>query len=115
MGGFDTNGFPSATRSPSMNTTDTILNYIRTQLTVNTSALGLDCNLPQEGHLDSTAMLDLILWVADTFNISIQNEDLTPENFGTPRNIVEFVDRHRNGEVAGVPQDAEVNIVSDQE
>ena len=96
-----------------MNTADTILNYIRTQLTIDTSAIGLDSNLPQEGHLDSTAMLDLILWVADTFNISIQNEDLTPENFATPRNIVEFVHRLRSGDVAGVPQDAAVNIASD--
>jgi acyl carrier protein len=96
-----------------MNTADTILNYIRTQLTVvNNSAIGLDCNLPQEGHLDSTAMLDLILWVGETFNLSIQNEDLTPENFATPRNIVEFVHRLRNEEVAGVPQNASVNIAS---
>jgi acyl carrier protein len=96
-----------------MNTTDTILNYIRTQLTVDASAIGLDCNLPQEGHLDSTAMLDLILWVADTFNISIQNEDLTPENFATPRNIVEFVNRRKSEEVAGSPQDSAVTMASD--
>lgn len=95
-----------------MNTADTILNYIQTQLTVDARAMGLDCNLPQEGHLDSTAMLDLILWVADTFNISIQNEDLTPENFATPRNIMEFVNRRKNEEVAGVP-DAAVNMASD--
>jgi len=86
-----------------MNTTDTIFNYIRTQLTVDTTAIGLDCNLFQEGHLDSTAMLELILWIAETFNISIQNEDLIPENFGTPRNIVEFVHRLKNGGVAAVP------------
>ena len=96
-----------------MNITDSILDYIRTQLTVDTSGIGLDSNLPQEGHLDSTAMLDLILWVADTFDISIQNEDLTPENFATPRNIVEFVHRHRNGGVAGIPQDDVVKIASD--
>src|ERR1700716_786039 len=113
MGGFEPNGFPSATRSPSMNTADTILTFIRTQLTVDPSAIGLDCNLAQEGHLDSTGMLALILWVADTFNISIENDDLTPENFGTPRNMVEFVHRNRNGGVAGIPQDAAVNIASD--
>ena len=95
-----------------MNTTDTILTYIRTQLTVEASAISLDCNLPEEGQMDSTAMLDLILWVADTFNITIQNEDLTPENFATPRNIVEFVNRCTNEEGTGAPQDA-VNLASD--
>ncbi len=96
-----------------MNTADTILNYIRTQLTVDASAIGLDCNLPQEGQMDSTAMLELILWVVDTFNITIQNEDLTPENFATPRNIVEFVNRRKNEEGTGVPQDAAMNLASD--
>jgi acyl carrier protein len=95
-----------------MNTTDTILTYIRTQLTVDASAISLDCNLPEEGQMDSTAMLDLILWVADTFNITIQNEDLTPENFATPRNIVEFVNRCTNEECTGAPQDP-VNLASD--
>lgn len=83
-----------------MNTTDTLLNYIRTQLTVQARSIALDTNLTQEGELDSTAMLELILWVGDTFNISIQNEDFIPENFATPRNIVEFVERHRSGVVA---------------
>jgi acyl carrier protein len=96
-----------------MNTADTILNYIRTQLTVDNSVIGLDCNLFHEGHLDSTAMLELILWVGETFNLSIQNDDLIPENFATPRNIVEFVHRLKNGGVAAVPQDASVNIASD--
>ncbi|HUK24549.1 MAG TPA: acyl carrier protein [Terriglobales bacterium] len=83
-----------------MNTGETILNYIRTQLSVQGGSIAMDTNLTQEGQLDSTAMLELILWVGDTFSLSIQNEDFTPENFATPRNIVEFVERRRNGVVA---------------
>lgn len=74
-----------------MNISETIMTHIRTQLTPEARAVELDTNLIQEGHLDSTAMLELILWVGDTFNITIQNEDLTPENFATCRNIVDFV------------------------
>ena len=93
-----------------MNTTDTILNYIRTQLTVQARSIELDTNLTQEGQLDSTAMLELILWAGDTFNITIQNEDFTPENFATPRNIVEFVSR-QSGLVAGVETGGAANSV----
>lgn len=93
-----------------MNTTDTILNYIRTQLTVQARSIALDSNLTQEGELDSTAMLELILWVGDTFNISIQNEDFIPENFATPRNIVEFVERHKSG-VAGQQSESTASVV----
>jgi acyl carrier protein len=74
-----------------MNISDSILNYISTQLTANDRSVGMDTKLAQDGYLDSTAMMELILWVGDTFNLTLQNEDLTPENFGTPRNIVEFV------------------------
>jgi acyl carrier protein len=80
-----------------MNTIDVIVNHIRTQLVPNAPAIDLDSNLTEAGHLDSTAMLELILWVGDTFDIAIQNDDLTPENFATPRNIADFVQRH-NGE-----------------
>jgi acyl carrier protein len=91
----------------------TVINYICTQLTTDTRSIDLDSNLAQDGHLDSTAMLELILWVGDTFNISIENEDLTPENFATPRHIVEFVQRHKNAEVADVQHDTAANVGSD--
>ena len=91
----------------------TITNYIRTQLTAETRSIGLDCNLAQEGLLDSTAMLELILWVGDTFNITIQSEDLTPENFATPRHIVEFVERRKNALVPEVQQEATGSVGTD--
>ncbi len=90
-----------------MNVSDSILNYINTQLTANNRAAEIDTKLAQDGYLDSTAMMELILWVGDTFNLTLQNEDLTPENFGTPRNILEFVQsslavQSENGDHTGV-------------
>lgn len=70
-----------------------VLAYIRTQLSTDVTNIDIDCNLWTEGYLDSTAILELILWLESTFNITIQNEDLTPENFATIRNIEEFVQR----------------------
>lgn len=96
-----------------MNLADTIINYICTQLTPDARPTGLDCNLFHDGYLDSTAMLELILWVGDTFNIKIENEDLIPENFATPRNIVEFVQRHRNEEITDAQRDAAASVASD--
>lgn len=78
-----------------MNIADKLLEHIRTQLTTDGGSIKMDCKLAQGGYLDSTAMLELILWVGDTFDIVIQNEDLTPENFLTPRNIVEFIERQK--------------------
>ena len=69
-----------------------ILQYIRTECAPKSEIL-TDTNLFCEGYLDSTAMLEVILWIGETFDVTIQNEDLSPENFGTPRNIVDFVQR----------------------
>jgi acyl carrier protein len=96
-----------------MSTGDTIVNYIRRQLTTDSRPIDLDCNLHQDGRLDSTAMLELILWVGDTFNLTIENEDLTPENFATPRHIVEFVERRKNAMDSGVQQDATAHVGTD--
>jgi len=74
-----------------MNIANEVRDYIRTQLSTNVDSIDLDCNLWTEGHLDSTAILDLILWLESSYNITIQNEELTPENFATLRNIEEFV------------------------
>ncbi len=70
-----------------------VLGYIRTQLSVDVPDIDVDCNLWTEGYLDSTAILELILWLESSYNITIQNEELTPENFATLRNIEEFVQR----------------------
>jgi amino acid adenylation domain-containing protein len=70
-----------------------VLAYIRTQLSTNVSNIDMDCNLWTEGYLDSTPGLELILWLESTFDVTIHNEDLTPENFATVRNIEEFMQR----------------------
>jgi acyl carrier protein len=73
-----------------MKVLEQVLQYITTECVPKSEILA-DTNLFCEGYLDSTAMLELILWIGDTFDVTIQNEDLSPENFGTPRNIVDFV------------------------
>lgn len=76
-----------------MSIADEVKGYIRTQLAADITDIDLDRNLWTEGYLDSTAILELILWLESTFNITIENEELTPENFATIRNIEEFVQR----------------------
>jgi len=92
---------------------ETIITYIRTQLAGDADSIGSDTNLTQDGHLDSTAMLELILWVGDTYNITIQSEDLVPENFATPRHVMEFVQRRQVAEVPNLERDSTVNVGSD--
>lgn len=75
-----------------MNVLDQILQHIRTELASGSKLeITPDSGLFGEGLLDSTAMLELLLWVEETYQLSVQNEDLTPEHFGTARNLSEYV------------------------
>ncbi len=77
-----------------MNILDQIVQYIRTELAPGSNSdISPDTGLLSEGLLDSAAMLELLLWVEETYHFSTQNEDLTPENFGTARNLAEYVNR----------------------
>jgi acyl carrier protein len=83
-----------------------VMAYISTKLSTNVKDIGLDCNLWTEGYLDSTAILELVLWLEGTFKITIENEELTPENFATIRNIEDFVRRSTAGKAASSTEPA---------
>ncbi len=55
--------------------------------------LAVDSDLVGEGILDSTAFMQLVLWIEDQFGHSVDVDDMTPENFGTVRNMAEYVRR----------------------
>ncbi|TMC55063.1 MAG: acyl carrier protein [Chloroflexi bacterium] len=75
-----------------MTTQQQVFEYIRTKLNPNAS-LKFDPaqNLLGDGILDSLAMMDLIVWLEQTFGITIETEDLVPENFGTLNAMAVYV------------------------
>ena len=85
-----------------MNITEGITDYIKTELAPATSSeIALDTSLIGEGLLDSTAMLQLVLWVEDTYGFPVEDIDMTPETFGTIRNLSEYVEKNLNGQAGG--------------
>ncbi len=85
-----------------MNITEGITDYIKTELAPATSSeIALDTSLIGEGLLDSTAMLQLVLWVEDTYGFPVEDIDMTPEVFGTIRNLSEYVKKNMNGQAGG--------------
>ena len=51
-----------------------------------------DSSLMENGIIDSTGVLELINFLEDKFSISIENEELIPENLDSINNICTFVD-----------------------
>jgi len=40
-----------------------------------------DVSFLEEGIVDSTGVLELVMFVEDTFGITVQDEEIVPENF----------------------------------
>jgi D-alanine--poly(phosphoribitol) ligase subunit 2 len=57
------------------------------------SGLACDQEIPASGQLDSAAIMELIMWVETHFNLDIDQESLTIENFGTVDSIARYLDR----------------------
>ena len=78
--------------------TDTIRRFFidRAWLTDEDGVLESD-SLLEKGVIDSMAMVELIAYVEQTYNISIQEDELMPENFDSLAAIAAFITAKRNG------------------
>jgi len=45
----------------------------------------------EEGIVDSTGVLELVMFVEETFGIAVADEDLLPENFDSVDNLARYV------------------------
>ena len=49
-----------------------------------------DDSFLEGGLIDSTGVLELVLFVEETFGIKVEDEELIPDNFDSVNKIVEF-------------------------
>ena len=52
-----------------------------------------DTSFMEKGIVDSTGMLELIMFLEETYNIKIEDDELVPENLDSLQNISRFVSR----------------------
>lgn len=50
-----------------------------------------DDSFLDKGIVDSVAVMDLVLFVEDTFNIEIADHEITPQNFDSVNNLASFI------------------------
>jgi acyl carrier protein len=66
------------------------------------SALKQDTSFLESGIIDSTGILELIMFIESSCGVKVQPEEILPENLDSLNRIVEFVNRKR----AAAPQPA---------
>ncbi|MDB4223790.1 phosphopantetheine-binding protein [Granulosicoccus sp.] len=52
----------------------------------------VETSLQEAEILDSVAMLEFVLWIEEAFELVVDTDDLTPENFSTLGNIVAYIE-----------------------
>lgn len=75
-----------------------IRNYLYSERFKNEFAkLGDDDSLLERGIIDSVKMLDLIGFLEQKFNVTVDDEDLYPENFDSLNAITAYVGKRITG------------------
>jgi acyl carrier protein len=52
-----------------------------------------DDSLVESGVVDQTGILEIVLFVEETYGIEVSEDELTPDNFDTVNNIAAYVTR----------------------
>ncbi|MGD1997040.1 MAG: acyl carrier protein [Anaerolineae bacterium] len=57
-----------------------------------------DASFLEEGIVDSTGVLELVMFVEENFGISVEDEEIVPENFDSVTQLARYV-RSKSGEI----------------
>ena len=60
--------------------------------------LGDNASLVEEGIVDPTGVLELVLWIEESYGIQIAESDLGPENFDSINAIATYIARRLSDE-----------------
>jgi D-alanine--poly(phosphoribitol) ligase subunit 2 len=71
------------------------------QLGNDARSLKYDQAIPPAGLLDSAALMELIVWFETTYDLSIEQNEITMDNFGTIDAMASFWERN-GGKPSGV-------------
>ena len=52
-----------------------------------------ETNFFEKGIIDSTGILELVSYIEETYNITIEDEDLIPENFSSLNTVAAFLQK----------------------
>ena len=55
--------------------------------------LGTDASLLENGIIDSTGVLELISFLEETYGITVEDEEMVPENLDSMDNINNFLNK----------------------
>ena len=59
----------------------------------------------EEGIIDSTGILELIMFLEETYGLKIEDDELIPDNLDTLQNVTKFIERKLSASKTAEKQD----------
>lgn len=80
-----------------MSVEQTVRNYILENylFTDDQNALSNDDSFLEKGIIDSTGIMEVIFFLESEFGITVDDEDMVPENLDSVNNLTAFINRKR--------------------
>lgn len=67
--------------------------YIRSELASGDAEIESDTSLA--GVIDSTAIMELVVWIEGEAGFDVEIDDITPDNFGSIDKIAAYIERNQ--------------------
>ena len=71
-----------------------------------TEQLPLDASFLEEGVVDSTGILEMVMFIEEAFNLAVDDEEIVPENFDSVQQLARYV-RMKTGKLTETPNVSE--------
>ncbi len=80
-----------------MSAAEQVRQYILENFLFSTDAslLGMDDSFLERGLIDSTGMLEVILFLEESFGIKVADEEMVPANLDSVNRIAAFIERKK--------------------
>jgi len=78
-----------------MSTADELLEYIKTELAGDKADIGNDTSLA--GVVDSTAAMEIVVWIEGKYGFDVEIDDITPDNFGSVNKLAAYIEQRKGG------------------
>jgi acyl carrier protein len=78
-----------------MQVREQIRNYIAETFLFSDNGFNMsdDVSFLDEGIIDSMGVLELIMFTEETFNISVEDDEIKPENFDSVNKLYDYIQR----------------------
>lgn len=77
-----------------MSTEQNILTYITKELAPGKADIDAEASL--QGVIDSTAVMELVVWIEGEYGFDVEIDDITPDNFGSVKALTAYIEKNKS-------------------